>query len=165
PRIRNASVICLKTSRAPFLSAYGPTLLSPMHSPDRVPIKLFNRLLAALLMAWAIPWASGSVLISEIMFHPAAIPEPLGEEWIELHNPDGVAVNVGGWQITKGVTYTIANGVSIPAGGYLVVAADPAAFTAAHPGFAGVVVGGWTGRLSNSGEQIQLDDALGAKVN
>src|SRR4029434_2433666 len=43
--------------------------------------------------------------------------------------------------------------------------ANVATFNADHPGFAGQLIGGWTGRLSNSGEQIQLDDALGVKVN
>ena len=75
----------LKTSRAPFLSAYGLTFLSPMPAPDRLPIKLFSRTLVALLMAWAIPWAAGNVLINEIMFHPAGIPEPLGQELSLIH--------------------------------------------------------------------------------
>ena len=117
-------------------------------------------------MSAALTWsAAAAPVINEIMFHPPGAPaENLAEEWIEIFNPDAAAVSVTGWKFSKGVVFTIPVGTTIPAGGYLVVAADVAAFNAAHPGFSGMVVGGWTGRLSNTGEQVQLDNALGAKV-
>ena len=49
-------------------------------------------------------------------------------------------------------------------GDYLVVAADVAAFQAKYPGVVNVV-GGWTGQLSNSGEDVELEDALGERVD
>ena len=109
--------------------------------------------------------ADAGVLINEIMFHPAGTPEPTAQEWIELINPDAVAATVTGWQFTDGVEYALPPGTTIPAGGYLVVAADTAAFLTAHPGFAGQLVGGWVNRLSNSGEHIELKDTAGAKVD
>ena len=107
---------------------------------------------------------SAAPKINEIMFHPAGALEDTSKEWIELYNADASATNMSGWTFTKGISYTIPQGTSIPAGGYVVVAANPTAFLAAYPGFSGTVIGGWTGRLSNSGEQIQLDDELGDKV-
>ena len=122
-------------------------------------------LLAALALAAATLSATAAPVINEIMFHPPGAPaENPAEEWIEIFNPDAAVVNIAGWKLSKGVAFTIPGGATLPAGGYLVVAADVAAFNAAHPGFSGTVIGGWTGRLSNSGEQVQLDNALGAKV-
>ena len=109
--------------------------------------------------------AFAAPVINEIYFRPpGAVENPL-EEWVEIQNSDALAVDVSGWKFSKGVSFTIPAATSIPAGGYLVVASNVAAFNAAHPGFAGTVVGGWTGALANGGEKVQLDDALGNKVS
>jgi hypothetical protein len=104
-------------------------------------------------------------VINEIMFHPAGTPEPLGEEWIEVLNPDAALVNLSGCKFTDGINFTIPNGTIVPAGGYLVVAANVAVFNASHPGFSGMVVGGWSGRLSNSGENIRFETSLGIVID
>lgn len=107
-------------------------------------------------------------VINEVHYHPLhaeTSPEPLTQEWVEVHNPDAAAVDVGGWAITKGVDFVIPAGTTIPADGYLVIAADVAGFQAAHPGFAGLLRGGWTGQLSNTGESIKLEDASGSEVD
>jgi len=101
------------------------------------------------------------VVISEIMYHPAS--ELDSEEWIELYNAGPDSVNLAGWRINRGVDYTFPS-MTLNAGAYLVVAADVAAFQAAHPGV-GNVVGGWVGRLSNSGEEIEIEDASGERVD
>ncbi|HUF63630.1 MAG TPA: lamin tail domain-containing protein, partial [Verrucomicrobiales bacterium] len=84
-------------------------------------------------------------------------------EFIELHNAERQPVNLAGWRLTGGVDYTFGAAV-IGAGDYLVVAADPAAFASANPNVAGVV-GGWEGRLRNSGETIRLRDAENTVVD
>jgi hypothetical protein len=115
-------------------------------------------------LAGVVP-ARGAVVINEIMFHPAGTPEPTAQEWIELLNTDAAPAAIGSWRFTQGINFTIPAGTTIPAGGYLVVAADRAAFLATHPGFAGTVVGGWTGRLSNTGERIRLNDSVGNEID
>ena len=122
----------------------------------------FHLTLATLAIACS---ASAAPVINEIFFRPpGAVENPL-QEWVEIRNPDALAVDVSGWKFSKGVSFTIPAATSIPAGGYLVIASNLAAFNAAHPGFAGAVVGGWTGSLANGGERVQLDDALGNKVS
>lgn len=107
--------------------------------------------------------ASGEVLINEIMYHPPpAIPEDPAREWVELFNAGTNAVDLRGWRFTKGINYTFGS-VSLPAGGYLVVAANQAVFAANYPGITNVV-GNWIGKLRNSADTIQLVDALGQKV-
>ncbi len=123
----------------------------------------FRFLTAAAALALPSLGAAAPV-ISEIMFHSAAVPENIAQEWLEIYNPDAVAAPVGNWQFTKGVAFTIPAGTVIPANGYLVVAANVAVFQALHPTVTNVV-GGWTGNLSDSGETIRLADAAGVQVD
>lgn len=130
-----------------------------------IPI-LFMKLLRlappALVLAMA-AMARADVVINEIMYHPSS--ESTVEEYVELHNTGPSAVNVAGWRFTNGVTFTIPPGTpSLPVGGYLVVAADAAAFTAKYPGVTNYV-GGWTGRLSNSANRLELQNAAGVVMD
>ena len=104
---------------------------------------------------------TGDVVISEIMYHPAS--ENYLEEYIELHNKGNVGVNLSGWKINAGVQYLFPY-VILPAGGYLVVAADEAAFSNRYSSVSSLV-GGWVGTLSDSGEKIELTDGLGTPVD
>ncbi len=108
-------------------------------------------------LCFSAPHGWGNVLINEILFRP-----PSGnakEDFIEFYNDGSQQVSLQGWQLTAGVQFTFPN-VSIPARGYLVVAADVPTFQNKYPGVANVV-GGWSGRLSFGGEGIDLDDASG----
>ncbi len=119
--------------------------------------------LLALGSAYAAP------VITEIMFHPPGLQEPVAQEWLELvinlGTQAGDPVDLSGYRFTKGISYTIPAGTTVAAGGIIIVAADVAAFQAAHPGFTGTVIGGWTGTLSNAGETIKLEDPLGATAD
>ncbi|MEO7318517.1 MAG: CotH kinase family protein, partial [Chthoniobacteraceae bacterium] len=113
---------------------------------------------------------NAAVVINEIMFHPLGTPaENPAQEWIEIVNTSTTdTVNVSGWKLTKGVSFTIPTTPPTPPltpGAFLVIAADVTAFGLAHPGFTGTVVGGWTGNLASGGEQIQLNDLLGVKMS
>ena len=101
------------------------------------------------------------VAINEIMYHPAS--ENPREEFIELFNRGPSAVNLRGWRLSDGVEFTFPN-LTLPSGGYLVVAADLATFKTKYPSVTNVV-GNWTGLLSNSREDIDLDDAQGRRAD
>jgi CotH kinase protein/Lamin Tail Domain len=99
------------------------------------------------------------VVISEIMYHPysgALQAENRDEEYIELFNRGSSAVSLRNWQITDGVQFNFPN-VVLDSGAYLVVAADSGVFAARYPEVENVV-GRWNGRLSNSGETVELRD-------
>lgn len=108
------------------------------------------------LPAAALP-VSGAVVINEVLYHkrpqyrsevpPTAFVES-SEEFIELHNPGTVAVDVTGWRFTDAVNYTFPAGSSIAPGGYLVV-------TQAQ----------YSGTLGDGGERIRLRDAADALVD
>ncbi len=106
------------------------------------------------------------IVISEIMYH--VYSETLGAEdpnaeYIELFNHGDSPVSLAGWQLTKGVRFEFPN-VTVGSGEYLVVAAEMDTFLALYPDVSNVV-GGWTGRLSNAGETIELCDAAATIVD
>jgi hypothetical protein len=85
------------------------------------------------------------------------------EEWIELHNRSDQVVDLAGWGLEGGVSYTFPAGSSIPVGGYLVVAENATTLAAKFPAI--TIAGQFSGGLSNSGEQVVLADALGNPVD
>ena len=64
---------------------------------------------------------TGYVVINEVEANPAGADE--GNEWVELYNPSGYAVDIGGWMLstTHGstVTLTIPEGTVIDSGQFL----------------------------------------------
>jgi len=111
---------------------------------------------AALLFCF-LPFATQAdsvVVFNEIMYHPATNESAL--EWVELYNQNAVDVDVGEWRISGGIDYVFPIGTVVKGGGHLVVSIAPAALMAQ----AGIsnVLGPFTGRLSNGGEQIRLRD-------
>src|SRR6266511_1078053 len=115
---------------------------------------------AATLIAF--PLCAANVIINEIMYHPSS--ENVKEEYLELYNAAATNVNLAGWRFSKGVQFTFTNSAVIPAGGYLVVAADLATFTNKYPGVLNVV-GNWTGVLGNRRQDLDLDDATGSRAD
>jgi hypothetical protein len=106
------------------------------------------------------------VLISEIMYHPYHPidgAEDIRQEYIELFNRGAEPVNLSGWRFNDGVDFVFPD-VMLGIGEYLVVAADVNTFTAKYPDVPNVV-GGWSGRLSNRGEAIELVDAVGVRID
>ena len=106
------------------------------------------------------------VLISEIMYHPyhpTTGAEDIRQEYIELFNRGTEPVSVSGWRLSDGVDFVFPD-ITLGAGDYLVVAADVNTLTATYPGLTNVV-GGWTGRLSNAGEMIELVDDVGVRID
>ena len=103
----------------------------------------------------------GGVVINEIHYHPAS--EDVREEFIELHNTSDNPVDLESWSLRRGVRFDFPK-ATVPARGYLVIAADGDVFAAKHPGVQPVVAG-WNGQLSNRGETVRLEDADGKTVD
>lgn len=105
----------------------------------------------------AIPKARDWVVINEIHYNPVL----KGSGFLELHNRHpSVAFNLAGYRV-DGVGYTFpTNNAVIPAGGFLVLAADRAAFATAFG--AGIAVfDEFPGTLDNEGERLRLVEADG----
>ncbi len=106
------------------------------------------------------------IVINEIMYHPYDPiygTEEIREEYIELFNRGIEAVNLSDWRLSNGVDFVFPN-VTVGAGEYLIVAADRNWMAVKYGGLSNVV-GGWDGKLSNSGETIELTDDSGVTVD
>ena len=66
------------------------------------------------------------VVVSEVLANPRAVPDEHGE-WIELHNREPRPVGLRDWTLVSGHDrgVTIDRSVTIPAGGFVIVARDP----------------------------------------
>lgn len=93
-----------------------------------------------------------SLVFNEVMYNPAGVEDaPL--EWVEFYNQLTVDVDVSDWTLSGGLDYKFPADTFVPGKGYIVVAADPAAFKKATGRDA---LGPWTGSLNNAGEQLDL---------
>ncbi len=116
-------------------------------------MSLQSLLRAAILAAFLTPAlaiADAVVTFNELNYNP---PVSQDEEWIELHNQMSVNIDMSGWKLADGISFTFPMGTIIPAGGHIVIAKNPT--TSALAGVA-EVLGPWSGSLSNSGETIDL---------
>lgn len=105
----------------------------------------------------------GPVVINELMYHPSAS----GDEWIELKNITSQTVQLydpanpqDTWKISDGVSFTFPTGISLAPGEIILVIPStitPSAFRTKYglpPSLQ--ILGGYTGSLSNSGENVEL---------
>ncbi len=102
------------------------------------------------------PPAPGDVVINEIMYDPPA-PQLSTNEWIELVNRSGAAVDLGGLVVTDatGQSVALAGPRVLGPGDFLVVTARPADFAAAYPGVAFVSVASFPS-LNNTGDRVGI---------
>ncbi len=101
------------------------------------------------------------IVISEIHFDPP--DKTSASEFVEIYNASAETADLAGWVFTSGISFVFPPGAELPAGEFLVLAEDPAAFTAEF-GFA-PDLGPYTGRLSNDGERLALRDAAGTLID
>jgi hypothetical protein len=88
------------------------------------------------------------------------------QEFIQLLNPNPIAVDISGWQLTGAVGHTFLDGTVLPPNGTLYVCPNSAAFrarTVSPKGGEGLFVqGGYKGHLSSFGGSLTLIDSDGA---
>ena len=101
----------------------------------------------------------GARLSTQATIVPATEFSQSSEEWIELYNRGTETVDLTGWDLSDGVQFEFEPGTLLAPGEFAVVANDPNQLAALHPGIN--IVGAFSGRLTNSGERIQLHDAGG----
>jgi hypothetical protein len=107
-----------------------------------------------------------SLRVSELMYNPA--PGPVGGfesseyEFIELQNTGSQPISLAGAKFTLGVTMDLP-AVTLQPGTRGVAVANRAAFESRY-GLEHPVLGEFTGRLSNAGEQVTLAGSLGETI-
>lgn len=110
------------------------------------------------------------VVISEVFYHPEGPSEehPADEdgeddEYVEIHNRSGAAVDLSGWTLGGGIAFEFPRGSTVAPDERLVVCRAAGRFRERY----GIqeVLGDFSGRLSNRGERIVLEDAFGRYVD
>jgi hypothetical protein len=104
--------------------------------------------------------------ITEVMYNPAEGDAFNSQEYeyIELKNIGTVPLPLNGVKFTDGISFSFP-GITLAFGNYIIVAKNQAAFTSLHtvPGSV-QVLGPYDGLLSNSGENIKLEDSTNSTI-
>ncbi len=104
--------------------------------------------------------AGPAMVINEICYEPVTAADRT--EFVELYNAGANPIGLDGWCLDEDLSYCFAQGVVVQPGGYLVVAADPAALQR-KTGLS--CQGPLAGRLDGRGARIVLRDASGRTVD
>ena len=102
------------------------------------------------------PQRVSDVVLNEIMYHP--VSEDDEEEFVELFNRGTNTVDLSRWRLRGGISFNVPAGTALPAGGYLVIAANRTNLLATHPGLApSMTLGNFSGKLGNGGDTVRLE--------
>ncbi len=78
------------------------------------------------------PGSIPALVINEINYRSAASPNP--RDWVEIYNPGPGSVNLAGWEFHNNTNrFVIPGGVSLPAGGYIILAQNKTTFQSVFP--------------------------------
>ncbi len=99
--------------------------------------------------------------ITEIMYHPPDTSDP-NAEFVELQNIGLEPINLNLVRFTKGINFVFPS-LELAPGRHVLVIRDITAFEAVY-GLDLNVAGQYTGNLSNSGERLHLENALGQTI-
>jgi hypothetical protein len=101
------------------------------------------------------------IVINEIMYRPSSLNTD--DEYIELHNSGPEPVNLSGWSFRRGISFTFPPNTWIQTGGFLIVSPSPSAFHRLYE--SEIALGPYQGHLDNSGETVELVDAIGRIID
>lgn len=114
--------------------------------------------------------AHGQIVVSEFLYDAPGSDD--NQEWLEVFNAGSTPVDLSKWKVNDGSNHILnvppKNGgtgsLTLPPGGYLVLADDATVFIAAHPSPACAVID-TTLSLGNTGGTVSLIDDTGATVD
>lgn len=121
--------------------------------------------------------AGTSVVITEIHYHPIEEPAfnsdgtPVLDltddvhEFVEIQNVGTATVDLQGWKLAGGISYTFPEGSTLSAGGFRVIAKDPDALADVYSLAAGTVLGPYSGQLGNNRDTVRLRDTSGTTID
>ena len=123
--------------------------------------------------------ADQRLLLSEIHYHPVerAAFDTNGSpvldlsddvhEFVELHNAGTNAVSLDGWSLSGGIAFSFPAGITVPVGGFVVIAKNPVRLAAvAQYGLTtNQILGPYSGQLGNDGDVVRVKDLFGDVVD
>src|SRR6185369_16869094 len=95
------------------------------------------------------------IVINELMYDPISRNDD--DQYIELYNRSTNWVDLGGWELSGGISFSFASNTVLQPDSYLVVARNAARLRTSHANLnLGNCVGDFTGKLSHNGEPLAL---------
>ena len=96
-----------------------------------------------------------AVVINELMYKPISGEDD--DQYVEILNQGASPVNLGGWRLEGGISFTYPSNTVLAANGYLVVARNAARLRTNYANLNLVnCLGDFSGKLSGGGERIVL---------
>jgi hypothetical protein len=123
----------------------------------------FSALTQATYIVGSVPAATGSLVVSELHYHPAAGRD---DEFVELLNISDVSINLAGVNFSSGIEFRIGEAVVLDPGERLVIVSNRQSFEETYADRLSQIriAGEYKRSLSNSGEEIVLQDAAVAEI-
>jgi len=140
---------------------------SMMHKSFLTSLALTFLLIVLLFLPMPLQAGDTDILINEIMYAPA--PTEDGHEWIEIYNRGATSVDLTGWKFYEDDTdhgLTLNKGsMTIPSGGYAVIADEADTFLSDYPSYSGTLIDSAWGTLRNDGESLALKNSSSTIVD
>lgn len=115
----------------------------------------FYRLQSLTLGTNNAPVLVSGVVINELMYAPITGRD--SDEYVELYNRTTTAVDLGGWRLEGGISFTLPPNTQLAPDSYLVIAKNLTNLLAKYPQLnATNLLGDYDGTLKNSGERVAL---------
>jgi hypothetical protein len=109
---------------------------------------------------YAVDPIAESLRITELMYHPTASQA----EFVELKNIGTGTINLNGVRFTRGVDFAFGS-MKLAPNEHILVVQDLATFASGYDASVVRIAGQYAGRLDNSGETIELQDAAGTIIH
>ncbi len=171
PRVEGGA---LHSSAVEYLGPITLNQVTTVKSRSQSTTGEWSALTEAVFVVAAVPATAGNLIISEVMYHP---PEPTAAErtagvadaddfeFVRLTNIGTAPVSLAGVHLSMGISFDFGGGTiaAINPGASVLVVRKRAAFQARYGnGLNAMIAGEYTGRMSNSGDQLQLELTGGA---
>jgi len=101
------------------------------------------------------PIRQSDIVINELMYNPISGNDD--DQYVELYNRSTNTVNLGGWQLSGGISFTFPSNIVLVPDSYLVVARNAGHLRTNYPNLDLVnCLGDYAGKLSHNGEYLAL---------
>ena len=121
--------------------------------------------------------ASAQIVFTEIHYHPVEVPAFNADgtpylqltndihEFVEIQNISGATVDISGWTLGGGISYTFPTNTTVASGAFAVIAKNPARLAIVYSLDVTNILGPYSGYLGNSSDTVRLLDLSGNTID